>query len=188
MKQHVLGAGLAILALTAALTGCAGGSGTTPAATSPAVTAGSPPASATAPAASVSPPSATSSSTASAGVDLKTASSSAGTIVVDAKGMSLYFFTKDVKDSGTSACTGACLAAWPPLITTSDTPKVEGVTGTVGTITTPEGAKQVTLNGMPLYYYAKDTKAGDIVGQGVNDVWYLADPSGEMIKMGASGY
>jgi predicted lipoprotein with Yx(FWY)xxD motif len=183
MKKH-LGAGLAILALTAALTGCAGGGETTPAASSPAVTAGSPPASATAPAGSVSPPAATE----SADVDLMTASSSAGNIVVDGKGMSVYFFTKDVKDSGTSACTDACLTAWPPVTTTADTPKVEGVTGTVGTITTPDGAKQVTLNGLPLYYFAKDTKAGDVLGQGVNDVWYLADPSGEMIKMGASGY
>jgi predicted lipoprotein with Yx(FWY)xxD motif len=114
-----------------------------------------------------------------------TASSSLGDIVVDAKGMSVYYFTKDVKDSGTSACTGGCLTAWPPLLTTSAEPKVEGVTGTVGTITTPEGAKQVTLNGLPLYYFAKDTKAGDILGQGVNDVWYLADPAGEMIKTAA---
>jgi predicted lipoprotein with Yx(FWY)xxD motif len=185
MKQRVLGAGLAILALSAALTGCGGG-GTTPAASSPAVTGGAPAASATAPAGSVS---SSATSTASAGVDLKTASSSAGTIVVDSKGMSLYFFTKDVKDSGTSACTGGCLTAWPPLTTTSDKPKVEGVTGTVGTIPTPEGKKQVTLNGLPLYYFAKDTKPGDVLGQGVNDVWYLADPSGEMIKkMAASGY
>jgi predicted lipoprotein with Yx(FWY)xxD motif len=111
-----------------------------------------------------------------------------GNIVVDAKGMSLYYFTKDVKDSGTSACTGGCLTAWPPLTTTSATPKVEGVTGKVGTITTPEGAKQVTLNGMPLYYFAKDTKAGDVLGQGVNSVWYVADPAGEMItKMPAAG-
>ncbi len=184
MKKH-LGTGLAVLALTAALAGCAGGTGTAPAASSPAVTAGSPPASATAPAASVSPPSATPSSTASAGVDLMTASSGLGDIVVDGKGMSVYFFTKDVKDSGTSACTGECLAAWPPLLTESDEPKVEGVTGTVGTITTPEGARQVTLNGLPLYYFAKDTKAGDILGQGVNDIWYLADPAGEMITTAA---
>jgi predicted lipoprotein with Yx(FWY)xxD motif len=134
----------------------------------------------------VSPPAAASSSTATAaGVDLMIGSSSLGDIVVDSKGMSLYYFTKDVKDSGTSACTGGCLTAWPPLLTTADEPKVEGVTGTVGTITTPEGAKQVTLNGMPLYYFEKDTKAGDILGQGVNDVWYLADPAGEMIKTAA---
>lgn len=183
MKKQ-LGTGFTILALAAALAGCAGGSGTPPAASSPAVTAGSPIASATAPAASVSPPSATSTATA-AGVDLQIASSSLGDIVVDGKGMSVYYYTKDVKDSGTSTCTGGCLTAWPPLLTTSDEPKVEGVTGTVGTITTPEGAKQVTLNGLPLYYFAKDTKAGDILGQGVNDVWYLADPAGEMIKTAA---
>ena len=184
MKLNV-GAGLAVLALSAALTACGGSTGTAPATTSPAVTEGSPPVSATAPAASVTP---TSAPPASAAVDLRTAASSAGEIVVDAKGMSVYFFTKDVKDSGTSACTDACLAAWPPVTTAAETPQVEGVTGTVGTITTPDGAKQVTLNGLPLYYFAKDTKAGDILGQGVNGVWYLADPSGEMIRMGASGY
>ena len=175
-----LGTGLAAMALMAALAGCAGSpgttsttaaatpSGTSPSATSAAPTGGSP--------------------TAAAAVDLKTATSSAGNIVVDAKGMSVYFFTKDVKDSGTSACTAACLTAWPPLTTTSATPKVEGVTGTVGTITTPEGAKQVTLNGLPLYYYAQDKKPGDILGQGVNNVWYLADPTGDMIKKASSGY
>jgi len=120
---------------------------------------------------------------------MKTASSSAGQIVVDSKGMSLYFFTKDVKDSGTSACTGACLQAWPVFTTTSDAPVVDGVSGTVGTIATPDGKKQVTLNGMPLYYYAKDKAAGDVTGQGVGGVWYLISPSGEMIKgAAAAGY
>lgn len=183
MKQH-LGAGLAIVALAASLTACGGGTGTAPATNSPEVTTGTPLASATAPAASVSPPSAT----ADAAVDLKTASSSAGNIVVDAEGMSVYIFTKDVKDSGTSACTGDCLAAWPPVTTTSDTPAAEGVTGALGTITTPDGKQQVTLGGMPLYYFAKDAKPGDVLGQGVNDVWYLVDPSGTMITMGGAGY
>lgn len=187
MKNH-LGAGLAILALSAALSACGGSTGTAPADTSPAVTTGAPPASATAPAASVSPPSATPTATASAAVDLKTASSSAGEIVVDANGMSVYLFTKDVKDSGTSACTDACLAAWPPVLTTTATPSAEGVTGELGTIMTPDGKQQVTLNGLPLYYFAQDTKPGDILGQGVNNVWYLADPAGGMIQMGRGGY
>lgn len=175
MKQH-LGTGLAALALAAALSGCGGSPGTTnttaapttPAATSATPTAGSP--------------------TAAAAVDLKTSSSSAGNIVVDSAGMSVYFFTKDVKDSGTSACTGACLTAWPPVLTTAATPAAEGVTGTLGTITTPDGAKQVTLNGLPLYYYQQDKNPGDILGQGVNDVWYLATPAGEMTRTAASGY
>lgn len=168
--KHNVGAGLAVLALSAALAACGGSTGTAPATTAPAATSGSPAASATA----------------STAVDLKTASSTAGAIVVDAKGMSVYFFTKDVKDSGTSACTDACPAAWPRVTTTAERPSAEGVTGTLGTIPTPDGKKQVTLDGLPLYYYAKDTKPGDILGQGVNNVWYLAAPSGAMVKAGGA--
>jgi predicted lipoprotein with Yx(FWY)xxD motif len=51
----------------------------------------------------------------------------------------------------------------------------------LGTITTPDGKKQLTINGMPVYYYQKDKAAGDITGQGVGGVWYLVAPSGEMI-------
>lgn len=185
MKHHV-GPGLAILALAAALTGCGSSTGTTPSATSPATGASST-ASATVSLSGTASASA-SSTQAGAAIDLKTASSSAGSIVVDAKGMSLYFFTKDTKDSGTSACTGSCLVQWPPLTTTSGSPAGEGVTGKLGTISTPDGKKQVTLNGMPLYYFAKDTKPGDILGQGVGGVWYLSDPSGAMIKAAGQGY
>lgn len=184
MKKH-LGIGLAALALAAALSGCGGSPGTTTATTttSSAATSASP---TTGASASATPGSA--SPTAAAAVDLKTASSSAGTIVVDAAGMSVYYFTKDVKDSGTSACTAACLTAWPPVLTTAAAPTAEGVTGTLGTITTPDGAKQVTLNGLPLYYFAQDKNPGDILGQGVNGVWYLAGPTGDMIRTAASGY
>ena len=107
--------------------------------------------------------------------------------MVDGKGMSVYYYTKDVKDSGTSACTGGCLDAWPPVLAAADAPTVDGVTGTVGTIATPDGKKQLTVNGMPVYYYAKDLAAGDITGQGVGGVWYLVAPSGEMITA-AAGY
>lgn len=179
MKKH-LGTGFAAMALMAALSGCVGspGTGTTTAAPTP---------SATSPAATSAAPT-TGTPTAAAAVDLKAASSSAGNIVVDSAGMSLYFFTKDVKDSGTSACTGACLTAWPPLLTTAAKPAAEGVTGTLGTIVTPDGAKQVTLNGLPLYYFAQDKNPGDILGQGVNGVWNLATPAGEMIRSAASAY
>ncbi|NUP59899.1 MAG: hypothetical protein HOQ06_10570 [Pseudarthrobacter sp.] len=167
------GAGLAVLALAAALAACGSNSGTT--------TGGSPATSSAAGSAAGSTASPTASAS-TAAAELMTASSSAGTIVVDAKGMSVYFFTKDTKGSGTSACTGGCLTQWPPVTTTSATPSASGVTGTLGTITTPDGKKQVTLNGMPLYHFAKDTKAGDVLGQGVNNVWYLANPAGDMIK------
>ncbi|MCU1435853.1 MAG: hypothetical protein JWR71_2578 [Pseudarthrobacter sp.] len=173
MNKHP-GTSLAAMALMAALAGCAGSPGTT-------TTPPAPTASATSPVATSAAPS-TTSPTAAAAVELKTASTSAGTIVVDANGMSVYFFTKDVKDSGTSACTGACLTAWPPVLSTAAVPAVEGVAGALGTMTTPDGAKQLTLNGLPLYYYEKDKSPGDVTGQGVGGVWYLSDPAGEMIR------
>jgi predicted lipoprotein with Yx(FWY)xxD motif len=158
-----------VLAVAAALAGCGGNPGST------GPTTGAPAASATAPAPGVS-------TTAAAGVELKTATSAAGPIVVDKDGKSVYFFTKDVKDSPTSACKDACAAAWPAVTTSSDVPAVEGIAGTVGTITTAGGTKQITINGMPIYYYAKDAKAGDILGEGINNVWYLVSPSGQMLK------
>lgn len=167
-----LSVGLAVLALAASLTACGGGSGTSPTTAAPATTTASPATSAS--------ESATSSD--SATVDLKTASSSAGNIVVDGKGMSVYYFTKDVKDSGKSNWTGDCLVKWPPVITTNDTPKVEGVTGKVGTITTADGKKQVTVDGMPVYLWQKDKAPGDVTGQGVGNVWYLVAPDGTMMK------
>lgn len=175
IKPH-LGIGLAALALVAALSGCGGSPGTTTTTTP----AAAPPATSAAPSAGTP--------TTAAAVDLKTASSSAGKIVVDAKGMSVYLFTKDTKDSGSSACTGACLSTWPPVLTTAATPAADGVTGTLGTITTPTGTKQLTLNGLPLYHFAQDKNSGDILGQGVNNVWFLASPTGEMIPKAASGY
>lgn len=180
MKKY-LGIGLGTLALVAALTGCAGTSGTTTTAAATADVATQAPGTT---AAAASPSSAASSgATANPAVtSLKTASSSAGQIVVDGKGMSLYFFTKDVKDSGSSACAGACTATWPAVTTESAAPSVDGVTGTLGSITTAAGTKQLTINGLPVYYFAKDKAPGDVLGQGVNNVWYLVNPAGEMIK------
>jgi predicted lipoprotein with Yx(FWY)xxD motif len=128
-------------------------------------------------------PSPSSSSAADAeAVDLKTHDSALGEIVVDGQGKTLYYYTKDVKDSGTSSCTGGCLEAWPIAVAAGDKPAADPtVTGTVGTIDSPDGRKQLTLNGMPLYYYAEDTLPGDVLGQGVNDVWYVVEPDGEMV-------
>lgn len=116
------------------------------------------------------------------GTPLGVAETDLGEIVVDAEGMVVYYFTNDEANSGVSACEGGCLEAWPPVLSDSETPEVEGVTGEVGTIETPEGDLQVTINGMPIYYYAEDQAPGDTNGQGVNDVWYVVAPDGEMIQ------
>ena len=180
MKKH-LSIGLSAFALAALLSGCGGGATTTT--STPAA-----PTSAAASAPTESSGSAAATTAPASAAELMVAQSSAGQIVVADKGLSVYYFTKDTKDSGTSACTGDCLVAWPPVTTTAATPTVEGVTGKVGTIQTADGKMQITVNGMPIYYYAKDQAAGDITGQGVGGVWYLVAPSGEMIKAAAGGY
>jgi predicted lipoprotein with Yx(FWY)xxD motif len=122
-----------------------------------------------------------SSSAPASGSALGTASTTLGTVVVDGKGMTVYYYKKDVKDSGKSTCSGQCLALWPAVVAPSTNPQVDGVTGTVGTITRDDGTMQVTVNGLPVYTYAKDNAAGDVTGQGVGGVWYVLAPSGDEI-------
>lgn len=120
-------------------------------------------------------------STSQGGAVLKTGQTSLGTVVVNGQGMTAYVFDKDTANSGTSACTGACVSFWPPIKTPTGTPQVSGVTGKVGAITLPGGTKQVTLNGLPLYTYAADSKAGDATGQGSQGFgagWWVVQPDG----------
>ncbi|WP_309066572.1 COG4315 family predicted lipoprotein [Microbacterium sp.] len=112
-------------------------------------------------------------------VALMTADSSLGEIVVDGEGMTVYMFDKDTQGADKSACEGECLQNWPVVTVDSESPEVEGVTGEVGTIAGPDGEMQLTLNGWPLYYFAGDSAAGDVKGQGVNDVWWVLSPDGE---------
>lgn len=112
---------------------------------------------------------------------LKTASTPLGDVVTDGNGMTLYIFTKDSKGTTKSACSGPCLAAWPAALMGSSAPKATGITGTVGSIAAPGGGKQVTLNGRPLYYFAKDQAAGDVLGQGVLNLWWVLGTTGEPI-------
>jgi predicted lipoprotein with Yx(FWY)xxD motif len=43
-------------------------------------------------------------------------------------------------------------------------------------MTRPDGSKQITYNGIPLYYYVRDTKPGDTTGQGVGNLWKVVAP------------
>jgi predicted lipoprotein with Yx(FWY)xxD motif len=158
---------MAVLVVAAAC-----GPGATPTPTRPA---------ATAQAATQAPPSAaaTAGATSAAAVTVEAeVVGAAGTILVDAaSGMTVYTFTEDVKDSGTSACTGGCLAAWPALtVPAGGTPTGgPGVTGTLATITrADDGTLQVTYNGLPLYFFANDQAPGDL--NGVYDKWETVAP------------
>ena len=91
-------------------------------------------------------------------------------------GMTLYVFGNDSANS--SACDGGCATTWPPFtIGTGDTLKAgSGVKGKLTTFARSDGSMQVAYGGAPLYYYSLDKAAGDTKGQGVGDVWFIAQP------------
>ena len=120
---------------------------------------------------------------------VKTATATVGgkseTILTNAQGMTLYYYTPDKASSVT--CTGACAALWPPLSATSGTKvTVPGASGTFGTASNPSGGSVVTYNGWPLYTYVKDKAPGDVTGQGVKGVWFVATPGLTSSGNGAS--
>ncbi|MCU1345296.1 MAG: hypothetical protein JWL70_1562 [Acidimicrobiia bacterium] len=93
-------------------------------------------------------------------------------ILVDGQGRTLYLFEKD--QGTTSACTGKCAVAWPPLQGTAtagagiDASKLGSANG------------QVTYNGHLLYYFAADKAPGDANGIGITS-WYPVDPAGNKV-------
>jgi predicted lipoprotein with Yx(FWY)xxD motif len=99
------------------------------------------------------------------------------------KKLTVYMFEAD---TGTStSCTGTCASVWPP-VTTGGQPQATGrtVASDLGTMTRPDGARQVTYKGHPIYYYAKDGDAGDAYGAGIKSFgagWYVLAPSGKKI-------
>jgi predicted lipoprotein with Yx(FWY)xxD motif len=108
-----------------------------------------------------------------------TSSGTLGMIVADSKGRTVYLYTKDTQNSPTSTCTGTCATNWPPVPAGSGTPTVKGISQSlVGSITRPDGTKQLTLAGWPLYEFAGDSAAGDVTGQGKGGVWWAVTPSG----------
>lgn len=107
-----------------------------------------------------------------------------GTVLAaGSKKLTVYLFEADTSSAPT--CAGTCASVWPP-VTTSGQPQAGGqaVASDLGTITRPDGTKQVTYKSHPLYYYAKDGDAGDAYGAGIKSFgagWYVLAPSGNKI-------
>jgi predicted lipoprotein with Yx(FWY)xxD motif len=140
-------------------------------------------------AASGSPAGASATGSAAATV-ITTASSSAGTFLTNGSGRAVYLWTKDT--GGTSACTGACAGAWPPVTTTGTaTASGSAKSSELGTITRSDGTKQVTYDGHPLYYFSGDSGPGTATGQG-NDgfgaKWWLVAPTGSDVTASVTSF
>jgi predicted lipoprotein with Yx(FWY)xxD motif len=95
------------------------------------------------------------------------------TILVGLNGHTLYSLSAE--KNGRFICTNkACLAFWHPLVVRKGM-KPAGVRG-LATIKRPDGRRQVTFRGGPLYFFVQDKKAGDVNGEGFKDVgvWHAA--------------
>jgi predicted lipoprotein with Yx(FWY)xxD motif len=169
MRKIIGAAGLAALAL--ALSACAS-SGSSSTSSAPAAGASSP--------ASSAPASSASGNT----LNMTTISGTA--VVTNSKGKTVYWFAPDT--STTSKCTGSCATYWPPV--TGPVTAGSGVTGTLGTITRPDGTTQATYDGHPLYTYVGDTAPGQAKGNGTNlsgGLWYEMTVSGAKPATATSG-
>jgi predicted lipoprotein with Yx(FWY)xxD motif len=152
--------------VAAALAGCGGGgSGSASAASGPSRTAGG--------------------HTATVGL----ASTGLGRVLVNAHGRTLYLFKAD--HGSTSACTGACTNAWPPLRAGGKPKVATGLQASaVTTIKRSDGNPQVSYHGHPLYTYVGDKKPGDTTGQGINAFgagWFGVTASGAQASGSGSG-
>ncbi len=111
-----------------------------------------------------------------------------GTVLVDAKGRSLYTRSLDV--SRKSTCYRSCAAAWPPFLTSAKPVAGSGAKqALLGTTRRTNGTSQVTYAGHPLYYSGQDLQPGQISAQGTASTWWLIGSSGKKItKLPGGGY
>ena len=128
---------------------------------------------------SSSPPAAGASSPAagSSATTLTSATIGGAKVLTNSAGFTLYWFVPDT--STTSKCTGSCATYWPPV--KGPATAGSGVTGTLSTITRPDGTTQAAYDGHPLYTYAGDTAPGQANGNGKNlsgGVWHEVTVSG----------
>ncbi len=171
ISVRTLGFGVSLAAV--ALVAAACGGSTTPAASGGTTTTAAAPTTTSAPATSAAT---------GAGTVIKTASGTAGIWLTDQTGKTLYIYTKDT--GTTSTCYAACATNWPPFTATGSV-TVNGQfldASLVGSTKRTDGTTQVTYGGKPLYYFAADSAAGDIKGQGVGGVWYLLGPKANIMK------
>ena len=102
-------------------------------------------------------------------------------LLADASGRTLYTFDKDA--GGKSNCNDGCAAIWPPFVAKEGAQAKDGYS----VVTRDDGSKQWAFKSMPLYYFASDSKPGDVLGDGRNGVWHVVRVGTPVAKRKVSG-
>jgi predicted lipoprotein with Yx(FWY)xxD motif len=97
------------------------------------------------------------------------------TILTDAQGKTLYYFTPDTASK--TVCTGGCAQTWPPLLFTG-TGNPTASTQLPGELEVYKNTNgnQIIYNDHPLYTFSGDSAAGQTNGEGVAGKWFVATP------------
>lgn len=90
------------------------------------------------------------------------------TSTAERTGFALYTFDNDT--AGVSNCSGTCLTNWPALIAHAGAV----ATAPYSLVQRASGEMQWALNGMPLYFFAGDTQAGQTNGEAIGNNWFVA--------------
>lgn len=87
----------------------------------------------------------------------------AGKILVNARGYTVYAFSRDSRNKDACQRISHCLTAWPPVKTSGKPIAGPGVRkGLLGTIKLKNGTEQVTYAGHPLYTYIGDSSPAEV--------------------------
>jgi predicted lipoprotein with Yx(FWY)xxD motif len=111
-------------------------------------------------------------------VKIASVSSIGASVLVDSHGLTLYHLSGE--QNGKWICTSnACVKAWHPLAASTSSVPNRSV-ASLATVKRPDGTRQVTFKGMPLYTFIGDTKPGQAKGQGIKDVgvWTAVSATG----------
>lgn len=104
----------------------------------------------------------------------QTGTTAIGDIFTAENGLALYTFEKD--EPGKSNCNGhaegECADIWPPLYADADSI----ATGDYSVVQRDDGSAQWAFKDYPLYFYKFDAEPGDVNGENINEVWFVARP------------
>jgi predicted lipoprotein with Yx(FWY)xxD motif len=94
-----------------------------------------------------------------------------GDVLVDSDGAALY--TADQEADGRVLCTRSCAETWIPLTLPGGREPTgpDEVSDELGVAERPDGERQLTFGGQPLYSFADDPAAGEVTGDGLSDTF-----------------
>jgi predicted lipoprotein with Yx(FWY)xxD motif len=89
-----------------------------------------------------------------------------GRVLVDSSGKALY--TSNQEEGGKVRCIDGCTSFWKPLTTSGGAPQAPTGVANLGVIRRPDGTRQLTEGGEPLYTFVEDSP-GNVKGDGFSD-------------------